>query len=374
LINFPTITVFFSHEDYEILYSNVNWHLEDAPRAHDAEIVTNIMRMRRGMSSSDIFETAHVLVTRNGILPGAAKRLAIQSERLRRGTVGPVIYQRELATVVWLRGGLEEAASSQIPMRYLMSSCERVLQIRPDVIEKVRKHARLRSKELASQLDLLLTSDRSTEILMDRTLNVSAVITDANVEQLIQDMKESLISEKTIEHRLTLRSVNSKNRQTLAELRNNAEERIAHQATLAQSATDKSDELQNKILTIHREGQESLSLLISDINSSLSKRTNLINRCATYAGLIMEIISAVAAYLFPNAATITLVIALSTVFVSHVSGSLGKLLGYGSTSLEVANTKLKREASRRGLTSKLNRFDVKFQNNQFALEILNNQI
>jgi len=59
LDQFPNDHRFFSQHDYEVLYSNVNWHTEDVPRAHDAEIVTNIMRMRRGSYSSDIFESAH---------------------------------------------------------------------------------------------------------------------------------------------------------------------------------------------------------------------------------------------------------------------------------------------------------------------------
>ncbi len=80
LNQFPNDHKFFTDDDYKELYSNVRWHVEDVPRAHDSLIVTNIMRMRRGAQSTDVFETSHVLVTRNGILPGAARRSAMRLE------------------------------------------------------------------------------------------------------------------------------------------------------------------------------------------------------------------------------------------------------------------------------------------------------
>jgi len=79
---------------------------------------------------------------------------------------------------------------------------------------------------------------------MDKTLNVSSVVTDANVEKLIQDMKESLISEKISEHQSALRLANTKNRQTVAEVRRDAENRIEHEAHLAKSAAEESRNLQ----------------------------------------------------------------------------------------------------------------------------------
>ncbi len=153
-----------------------------------------------------------------------------------------------------------------------MSSCERVLQIRPDVIEKVRQQAKLRSSETADQLDLLLSTDRSTEMLMDKTLNVSAVITAHNVEKLIQDMKESLIAEKISEYKTATAQLRRETRTTIERTRKDAEEAVEREISEKNRVTGEAAQLQAYVTQIENEDRESVDALILDVNSKILKR------------------------------------------------------------------------------------------------------
>ena len=93
-----------------------------------------------------------------------------------------------------------------------------------------------------------------------------------------------------------------------------------------------------------------MGLLLNYVNGRLAKRTLIRNRISTWSVVSLEFCSAVLAYAYPNAATITLVATVSTILVSHMSGFLTKIIGDGSASYEIANYKLNEEAVKRGMT------------------------
>ena len=368
LDQYPNDHPFFTDADYRELYSSINWHNEDVPRAHDALVVTNIMRMRRGNQSSDIFESGQILVTRNGILPGAARRLAIAASRLGGRSVGPVVHLRELATAVWLRAGLDSEEHDRLPLRYLMASCERVLQVRPDVIEKVRQQAKARSPETAHQLDLLLSVDRSTEMLMDKTLNVSNVVTDENIEILISEMKESLISEKVAEYKSEVRAIKGDTKKTIEQIRRDAEEVISREAAARKRASDEAANLQTYMADRDLEDRQALESLLADVNAALVLRVRMMRRIVAGAIFALEICSALVAYQYPGAITGILLLSITIILVSHFGGIIEKILPYGSISFEKANANLYSEAERRGLGGKLTRVKIAFVGDSLLIE------
>ena len=197
LEQFPNSHHFFSHAKYEELYSKFNWHYEDLPRAHDASIIALVMRLRGGQSSKDIFLSRHVLVTRNALLSDRARRFCVESGLSSKTGVGPAVHQRQLATAAWLRTGLGQ--QSEVPRRYLLAACEKVLALKKGVVEQARAVATSLTPETSEQLELLLRQDRSAQLLMDRTLGISTVITSGNIETLVADMKQELIALNTEE-------------------------------------------------------------------------------------------------------------------------------------------------------------------------------
>ena len=202
LTQFPNSFTYFSEEQHDALFGKINWHLEVTPREHDATVVTLIMRMRQGQFSRDVFKAKHILVTRNAAFVERARKFCTDEALLPPRMVGPAIHQRQLATAAWLRTGLGQ--NLELPRRVLLAACERVLGVKKNVVEQARAAAKSLKPAQAEQLDLLLTQDRSTQLLMDRTLGVSTVITSDNIEALVEDMKKQLVAEKDEEKRLAV--------------------------------------------------------------------------------------------------------------------------------------------------------------------------
>ena len=98
LESYPNQHRFFSRNSYEILYSQISWVKEDVARHHDALIATLCFRRRAGKHSPDIFESKHVVVTKNPFFPQLARRIAREQGYIGASQVGPVIHSRQLDT------------------------------------------------------------------------------------------------------------------------------------------------------------------------------------------------------------------------------------------------------------------------------------
>ncbi|NBC21124.1 MAG: hypothetical protein GVY06_08815 [Alphaproteobacteria bacterium] len=116
---FPNEHDYFSKDLIEALYSRINWHTNPTPRQHDAVSTALIMRMRKGVTTRDIFSAQHVFVTRNGMLAQMARRFCIDEEILSNNDLPPVVHQRQLATALWLRTG-DGVKSNDIPRHAML--------------------------------------------------------------------------------------------------------------------------------------------------------------------------------------------------------------------------------------------------------------
>lgn len=194
---FPNEHKFFPRAAYEDLYSQVAWVRDDAARHHDAAIATMVMRKRTGVRSGDVFDTKHVVLTRNPLFPNLSRRIARDHSLIGPNHVGPVIHQRQLATAVWLRIGA--GRDSEIPRSYILAACRRVLTLRKNIVEKVHQFKSSLTGPQAEQLEILLGESRSTQILMDKTLGSASFIDSRNIELLLEEMKKAQIEDYRIE-------------------------------------------------------------------------------------------------------------------------------------------------------------------------------
>lgn len=190
---YPHQQKFFTKDAYELLYSQIGWVKDDAARHHDALIAALSFRKRGGTRTADLFETKHVVVTRNPAFPNLARRIAREQNYIGESHVGPVIHSRQLATAVWLRMGTQDKV--EIPRSYILSACRRVLTLRKNIVEKVTEFKETLSEEQAEQLEVLITSDRSAQVLMDKTLGSSNVIDAKNIPTLLDEMRKAQIAE-----------------------------------------------------------------------------------------------------------------------------------------------------------------------------------
>src|SRR5712664_1912236 len=85
--------------------------------------------------SSDVFKCGYVFVTRNPRFVQHSRSYCLQSRTMKDSQEGPVIHQRELATVAWLRTGL--GATASVPRGHLIAICDSVLRVRTELTAAV---------------------------------------------------------------------------------------------------------------------------------------------------------------------------------------------------------------------------------------------
>jgi hypothetical protein len=190
LTDFPNLRPRFDDARYDDFLSTVTWVEELTPREHDATCMTLLMRLREGRHSSDLFKCGYVLVTRNGLFVNRSREYCLKSRLISANQNGPVIHQRELATVAWLRTGLD--AQDSIPRQHLLAICERVLRTRKEVTDAVANRLRRLTPESLPQFEQLLLDYRSMQTLADETLNDEKAVTDDNILDLLGRMRRSV--------------------------------------------------------------------------------------------------------------------------------------------------------------------------------------
>ncbi|QIO59228.1 hypothetical protein [Rhizobium leguminosarum] len=202
LESFPHAHRFFTADQYEDFFNSITWGNLIAAREHDAICAALIMRLRETQHSSDIFKCRYVMVTRNSTFVRHARSYCLQSRMINEVQEGPIMFQRELATLAWLRTGL--GVEDAIPRGHLITVCDRVLQVRPEVRSAVAAQLAKITPQRLEQLNLLMQDSRSVQKLADQTLNDEKVVTAENVEHLLDVMREATAEELKEHHEAEL--------------------------------------------------------------------------------------------------------------------------------------------------------------------------
>jgi hypothetical protein len=333
----------------------MTWHLEVSRREHDCAIVTQIMRMRGGLNVSDIFQAKHVLLTRNALLAQSARKYCVDRDLMPSHSVSPAMHQRQLATAVWLRTGLGKG-EDDVPRRYLLAACERVLELKKNVVDQVRIVARNLTPEKAEQLDLLLTQDRSVQVLMDKTLGLSNVVSSSNIEGLIDTMKQSLTSE--IQEKANS-EIEAAQREAAAKVRKARERR--------RLAELQAGELTGALNAIDAEDRNIVRQLLDEINGQIRKRKRIIKYGAALLILFIGSLP-----LLTESLTVGVKIA-SLLFAGLIAGVFAffqvfdRPIGLDLRIEHWGRKLLQKTADQRGFRRKLEKYDVHYKNERFQV-------
>ena len=353
LDQFPNEHEYFTREHYEQLFSKMTWHFEMPRREHDTSVIAHIMRMRGATQTRDLFQSKHLLITRNGALAQLARKFAVDQGLISSHAIGPAIHQRQLATAAWLRTGLSDTGDD-VPKTYLLAACERVLELKKGIVDQVRITARNLTPEIQEQLELLLTQDRSVQMLMDKTLGVSSVVSSTNIESLVDSMRSTLTEEVRKDSERTL---------TAAKREAAAKVREAHGAR--RSAEKQAADLDNKLNTIGAEDRAIVGRLLSDVNRDIRRHRT---RLKAGAGLAAILIGALP-FLTDSMS------GMWRLLVFLLGGAIGATLAFlqlldRPTGLDAAVDKfamrrLNTIATRRGISAKLARCETEYRDGQF---------
>lgn len=170
---------------------------------------------------------------------------------------GPIIHARDLATTAWLRTGL--GASETIPRGHLIATCDRVLQVRPEVRHALATQLGQVTPDRLEQLNLLMQDSRSVRKLADETLNNESIVTAANAEHLLEVMREATAEEMREKHEAQLASERKAARASLRQANSEVSrltEAVAElQPQQAQAVALVESQLDRVVFSINREAK-----------------------------------------------------------------------------------------------------------------------
>ncbi|WLA78412.1 hypothetical protein [Bradyrhizobium elkanii] len=254
---YPHAHRYFTPEHYEDFYNAINWGNNPNARDHDATCLTLTMRLREGKQNSDVFKTRFVMVTRNTRFVNEARSYALQNRMINRMQEGPIIHARDLATTAWLRTGL--GADETIPRGYLIATCDRVLQVKPEVRNALASQLAQVTPERLGQLNLLMLDARSVQKLADQTLNNEDSVTPDNAEHLLEVMKLATAEELREKHEAELATQKKAAAQSLrkasTEVSRLNEQIASMQAQQAQSAALVDGQVQGVVSTVNQQAR-----------------------------------------------------------------------------------------------------------------------
>lgn len=193
LEQFPNSHSFFDKKRYEDFFSVVTWLKDVAPREHDATCMALVMRLRAGKHFSDLLKCRYVFVTRNPYFVHRSRKYCLESRLINSIQQGPIVDQRELATIAWLRTGLD--VEERVPRSHLLATCDRVLRTHLEVKNAVAAKLKQVTPDNLGQFELLLLDSRSIQVLADQTLNNAMFVTEKNVPKLLELMRFATVPE-----------------------------------------------------------------------------------------------------------------------------------------------------------------------------------
>jgi|GEM_PF-1929281 len=357
LDQFPNEHPYFLEDLIDDVLSRINWHQELAPREHDATIFGLVMRMRKGTRKPDLFKSKHLIISRNAMLSQLARRFCLENDLISSTEIPPVIHQRLFATAMWLRTGMG-VKSDEIPKRHVLAACERVLELKKGVVDQVRLLGKNLTADQAEQLDILLTQDRSVQLLQDKTLNHSNVVTSENIGALVEAMKNELAADI---HKDADRKIRSAQK--------SARKRVKTATKESESARAELAEIRASLSERDSEDLDTVEAAVEAANSGIPG-TRIFLYSVSY---LLLLLFAVSPFLLE-------VLEGSIRFVPlGISGLFGAWLGYlqiqgHGNVIEAfvakrANRRLEKIVQRRQIDSKIQRFDITWNDNSRIIQI-----
>lgn len=352
----PSEHKYFTEENCSELYGRTNYVENPRAREHDTTITALAIRQRRGRTSRDIFDAHTIVLTRNGILAQVVRRVCLDLGILSVDMVPPVVHRRVLATAMWLRTGMG-AEDLNIPKRMLLASCERVLAIRPGVVEAVKRLTdALGDEDKTRQLDLLVSQDRSTQALMDKTLGASNVVTAENLPQLWQEMLHPHLEEER-----------QKGQEAVTKAKEEGKTKLARANQQFDALKKSKDEEAERFVAArdktYREDREAIAALCGDVARTLRR-----NRYVRIAAGVLLAIASVVVPVALRSSTIVMIVGMALgVILSYLTITGGRLIRT-HVDQEQALATLRKNAERRALSKKLDQFQIGYDKAAFSVQ------
>ena len=350
LDQFPAEHAHFTEDQRGDLYSALTFQQSINARAHDTDVTTLIIRQRGGYEDRDIFKSRFLLMTRNGLLAQLVRKRCVEWGVISPHSIPPVVHRRVITASMWLRTGLG-ANDLDIPKRLLLANCERVLAIRPGVINEVKRVAEaLGDEEKVRQLDVLVKQHRSTQMLMDKTLGATSVVNQENFGELFDQMLHPYLEEERIRGETAVRKELEKGERRVEEARSELEQARSAETAVVTQLSERS-----------REDRAVVDALCEDVTKILITQ----RRDRKRMGVALAVVMCSAPLFGPSewVSYLSVILAVPLVYLT-ITGN--RWIGT-EFSEEHAEATLSKIADERNLSTKLSRYKVDWSDDHFSV-------
>ena len=351
LDQFPNEHVHFTEDQRRDLFGALTFQQNPNARTHDSDVATLVIRQRRGHEDCDIFQSRFLLMTRNGLLAQLVRKKCIEWGVMGRFSIPPVVHRRVITASMWLRTGLG-ADDLEVPKRLLLANCERVLAIRPGVINEVKRVAEdLGDEEKVRQLDVLIKQHRSTQMLMDKTLGATSVVNQENFGELFHQMLHPYLEEERERSERAVREEQERGERRVDEVRSELDQARSTETAVAAQLSE-----------ISKEDRAVVDALCEDVTRILATQ----RRNRKWVAGALALVMCVPPLFGPQEWTnyLSFILALPLGYLT-ITGS--RWIGT-NISQEIAKKKLANVADERNLSAKLSRFIVNWRGDNFHIE------
>lgn len=273
---FPGDHHFFSKERYDALIAQATWTQNVYAIEHDALLYTIAARRRRGRHSRHLFQNNSVIVSQNYSFVMQTTRFALENFVHSDFDCPVAIAQNNFSTQIWLKTGFE--GDSDIPLHRLYSACEQVISSHRDVFKKVQEKLKNASQGDLEEFELLSQDRRCLEILTMKTLNDTDIADRGSAKELLDAMREALVSEVSQSYDEKIRELEHVHEQRVSELRASEEKTISEAESKYIDLKVRSDEYMERLKNLEDLNAKNKIVELEIISERIDKSNNKIDK------------------------------------------------------------------------------------------------
>lgn len=170
-----------------------NYEHEDA-LIHDTMAVIITLRRRYGTTNTnDIFSSGHIFLTTNARLDKNALNFCRKNGFVQQNHIGPTVTNERMAAYLWLALG---GKASDLPRKQLIVNCARMINPKKDLLDSINEFLEKTDPEKSTAFHAIMSQPRSCQLAMDLTLGDSSILTEENIEEIYERIREDVAFEK----------------------------------------------------------------------------------------------------------------------------------------------------------------------------------
>ena len=177
---------YFTGTNEEGLAQKLGEYPTEEARAHDAQTVSDVIRIRGDAKAAGLRDSRIVFVTRNTKLARMTRRYLTDAALAARDYFPPCITDRYLAGILWITTG---GGGESLSRLRLVANCSAAVVPRREIVSRLHQFLEKLNPALVSRFEALMTNERAEHFLMDRTLADASLITQTNYEEIYRDVE-----------------------------------------------------------------------------------------------------------------------------------------------------------------------------------------